>query len=162
MDFLECKVCHVPYDEEDHRPRNAPCGHELCSACIKALIKNRIFECPKCRQKNKVDVPEDLPVCFGLIDVIRAFKTQSISIPRETESRASGASNDESCSVHWKAIRHWCLKCQMWLCQECLESHTTLIGCYTATSAKAMADMKEKHSKNIDMIITLFEENTKF
>ncbi|CAL4149345.1 unnamed protein product, partial [Meganyctiphanes norvegica] len=134
----------------------------LCSACIKALITDSIFECPKCRQKNKVDIPEDLAVCFGLIDVIRAFKTQSIPMPRETESRASGASNGDMCTVHCKAIRHWCLKCQMWICQDCLDSHTTQIGCSTATSDKAMADMKEKHSKNIDMVITLFEENAKY
>ncbi|CAL4187116.1 unnamed protein product [Meganyctiphanes norvegica] len=162
MDFLECKVCHVPYDEEEHRPRNAPCGHELCTACISALIKDSIFECPKCRQKSKVEVPGDMPVSYGLIDVIRAFSTQSIPMSRETESRASGSAIDEMCTVHSKALTHWCFKCQIWICQECLESHTTIIDCSTTTSDKAMEDMKETNSKNIGMVISLFEENTKY
>ncbi|CAL4125591.1 unnamed protein product, partial [Meganyctiphanes norvegica] len=123
MDFLECKVCHIPYDEEGHRPRNATCGHEFCSACIKALIKNSIFECPKCRQKNQAEVPEDFQINFGLIEVVRGFKTISIPLAKETEPSASGATNDEVCKVHKKAIEHRCLKCQMWICQDCLDSH---------------------------------------
>ena len=59
MDFLECKICNIPYDEEDRWPRNAPCGHEWCSVCIDDLIEDSIFLCPKCRQKFKVDVPDD-------------------------------------------------------------------------------------------------------
>ncbi|CAL4127165.1 unnamed protein product, partial [Meganyctiphanes norvegica] len=162
MDFLECKICHVPYDEEDHRPRHAPCGHEVCTACVKALIKNGIFECPKCRQKNKVDVPSDMPVVFGLIDVIRAFKTRNIPMPNETEPSTSGTSNAEVCKVHHKAIGHRCLKCQMWLCQDCLESHSTLIGCSTISSSNAVNGMKEQHKKDINILRTLFEEDESY
>ncbi|CAL4060498.1 unnamed protein product [Meganyctiphanes norvegica] len=162
MDFLECKVCHVPYDEEDHRPRHAPCGHEYCPACIKALIKDNIFECPKCRQKNKVDDAEDMPVNFGLIEVVRAFKTKSIPLAKETESRSSGATNEEVCNMHGKSISHWCLKCQLWLCHGCLEHHTSLLGCSTAVETKAIEGMKETNSKDTDVLLTIFEEDTKF
>ncbi|CAL4074409.1 unnamed protein product [Meganyctiphanes norvegica] len=161
MDFLECKVCHVPYDEEDHRPRNSPCGHELCSACIKALIKDSIFECPKCRQKNKVDVPDDMPVCFGLIDVIRAFKNKSIKLANEAESIKSGATNEEVCNVHDKAISHWCSTCQLWICTECLESHSLLLGCSTSIAAKAMESIREEISKDTDVLLSVFEDKAK-
>ncbi|CAL4113254.1 unnamed protein product [Meganyctiphanes norvegica] len=161
MDFLECKVCHVPYNEDNHRPRNAPCGHELCTACIQGIIKDDIYMCPKCRQKHIVKVPEDLPVCFVLIDAIRAFKAQNISLLKETKSTVTGTTNDEVCDVHNKNIGHWCFKCQLWICVECLESHNILAGCSTATLVKAMEDMKEKQSKNIEMLLTTFEEDTK-
>ncbi|CAL4151186.1 unnamed protein product, partial [Meganyctiphanes norvegica] len=113
MDFLECKLCHVTYDEEEHRPRNALCGHEYCTVCIKALIKDSIFMCPKCRQKNNVDAAEDMPVNFGLIDVVRAFKTKSIPLAKETESILPRATDEEVCNFHCKSLRHWCLKCQL-------------------------------------------------
>ncbi|CAL4079112.1 unnamed protein product [Meganyctiphanes norvegica] len=158
MDFLECKVCHVQYDEEEHRPRHALCGHEYCSTCIKALIKDSIFECPKCRQKNKVDAPEDMTVSFGLIDVIRAFKTKSIPLDKEMEPKSSGATNDEVCNMHGKSLGHWCLKCQLWLCSECLENHTSLVGC----STKTVDDMKKKNNKDTDVLLSSFEVNTEF
>ncbi|CAL4149346.1 unnamed protein product, partial [Meganyctiphanes norvegica] len=162
MDFLECKICHVPYDEEDHRPRHAPCGHEYCSACIKALIKDNIFECPKCRQKNKVCTPDDMPVNFGLIDVIRAFQSKSIPLAKESVLGAPGAANDEVCDVHCKAIAHWCFKCQLWICDECLEDHSTLMGCSTDTSTKALKGMKDKQTKDTNSLLTKFEEDTKY
>ncbi|CAL4102772.1 unnamed protein product [Meganyctiphanes norvegica] len=160
MDFLECKICHVPYDEEGHRPRNAHCGHEICTACAMALIKDSIFECPKCRMKHKVDIADDLPVCFGLVDVIRAFRTTNITMTNTTGSKVSGATNEEVCNVHSKAISHWCIKCQMWICKDCLESHTYLIGCSTAISTKAMEGMKAKTIKDIDTLLNRFEEDT--
>ncbi|CAL4086462.1 unnamed protein product, partial [Meganyctiphanes norvegica] len=160
MDFLECKICHVPYDEEDHRPRYAQCGHELCTACITSLIKDGTFECPKCRQKNLVYLPEDLPVCFALIDIIRTFKDKNIPLVKETAPIASGDTSEEICHIHCKALGHWCWKCQIWICVECLESHTTMTDCSTTTSTKAMDDMKEKQLKDIDTLFSIFEKDT--
>lgn len=115
MDFLECKICNIPYDEEDRWPRNAPCGHEWCSVCIDDLIEDSIFLCPKCRQKFKVDVPDDFPINFGLMDAIRAFKSNNISLPQKITPTISGASNVDVCKVHQKIIEHRCLKCRRWL-----------------------------------------------
>ncbi|CAL4126156.1 unnamed protein product, partial [Meganyctiphanes norvegica] len=162
MDFLECKICHVPYDEEDHRPRTASCGHEFCTACIRALIKDKILECPTCRQKNKVDSANDLQINFDLIGVIRAFKTITIPLKNESETSRSGATNAEVCDFHCKALSHWCFKCQIWICQECLGTHTTSTDCYTANSTKAMESMKEKQFTNIDRLLNIFDNDTKF
>ena len=106
MDFLKCKVYNVPYDEEEHRPHHAPCGHEICLSCIKTLIQECVFECPNCRQKNKVVVPDDLPVSFGLIDVIRAFNTQKVSLSKQSQPGSSGVNKNDLCKVHFKSIRH--------------------------------------------------------
>ena len=156
MDFLDCKICQVPYDEDDHRPRHAPCGHDLCSACVKTVIKEGLFEwglfeCPKCRQKSKIDVPDDFSINFGLIDVIRAFKTNPI---------LSGVTNDEMCKLHYKGIRYWCLTCQIWTCEDChASSHSSLIGCSVISSTAAMDSLKKKHNEAADKQLIKFEKD---
>ena len=80
MDCLECKVCNIPYDKQNHKPRHATCGHEVCSACITVLIRGSIYCCPTCREITLVNNPTDLPVSFGLMDVIRAFKSKNIDV----------------------------------------------------------------------------------
>ena len=50
MDFLDCSICQIHYDENDRRPRNSPCGHEYCSTCLKTLIIKGEYFCPKCSQ----------------------------------------------------------------------------------------------------------------
>ncbi|CAL4065866.1 unnamed protein product [Meganyctiphanes norvegica] len=162
MDFFECKICHVPYDEDDHRPRNALCGHGLCTACIRALIKDSILECPTCRQKNKAETADDLQINFDLIDAMRAFKSKSIHLAKETESQVSGASNEELCNIHSKSLGHWCLKCLFFICDDCLEYHSSLTDCATIIATKAMKGIKEKPLKNIDMLLKAFEKETKY
>ncbi|CAL4128226.1 unnamed protein product, partial [Meganyctiphanes norvegica] len=162
MEFLECRVCHVPYDEGDHRPRHAPCGHGLCSACIGALINDSIYECPTCRQKNKVVTADDLQVNYDLIEVIRGFKTNNVPMPKETESIVSGAANDEVCNIHFKALGLWCLKCQFLICEDCVEFHSTFAGCSTTIATNVMEDMKGKPLKHIDMLLSNFEENANY
>ncbi|CAL4096309.1 unnamed protein product [Meganyctiphanes norvegica] len=162
MEFLECRVCHVPYNEGDHRPRHAPCGHGLCTACIGALIKDGIYECPTCRQKNKVVTADDLQVNYDLIEVIRGFKTKNDPMPKETESIVSGATNEEVCDIHCKALGLWCLKCQYFICEDCVEFHSSLTGCSTAIATNMMEDMKCKPLENIDILLSNFEMNAKY
>ncbi|CAL4240675.1 unnamed protein product [Meganyctiphanes norvegica] len=162
MDWLECKICHVPYDEEEHRPRNAQCGHDICTACVRAIIKDSIFECPKCRQKNKLETADDLLINFGLVDVVRAFKTKNPALTKEIGPNISGATNDEVCKVHKKAIRHRCLKCPMWICDDCIDSHSTLMGCSVIRSSKAVNIMKDEHTQNVNMLVTMFNDDVSF
>ncbi|CAL4099158.1 unnamed protein product [Meganyctiphanes norvegica] len=160
MDFLECKICHVPYDENDHRPRIAPCGHGLCSACVKTGIKYTILECPKCKKKKKNTYVDDIQTNYDLIEVVKAFRSKNISLKREPESKEYGSINDDVCRIHRKAISHWCFNCQIWICVECLEYHSKLVSCSTTNSFKAMKGMKEKHFTDIDMLLSDFEEGT--
>ncbi|CAL4086068.1 unnamed protein product, partial [Meganyctiphanes norvegica] len=159
MDCLKCKICSIPYDEEDRRPRHAPCGHNICTSCVRALVKDSIFECPKCKQRNKNVVPDDLPISSGLIDVIRHFKSMKNPSTKETDLSTSRATNAETCKDHNKVIDYRCMKCNYWICKDCLDSHTTFKGCSIITSAKAMNSMKEQHLKNVDMLLTIFEED---
>ncbi|CAL4169252.1 unnamed protein product [Meganyctiphanes norvegica] len=162
MDFLECKICHVSYDEEDHQPRNAPCGHGYCTTCLKALINNSIFACPKCRKKHKVNFADDLPIHFDLIDVIQVFKAKDASLTTETESRVSDPTQNDVCNVHFKALGHWCFKCQIWLCDDCLDYHPITLGCSTTISTEAIVSMKEKNITNTDLLLNNFEEDANY
>ncbi|CAL4076527.1 unnamed protein product, partial [Meganyctiphanes norvegica] len=162
MDFLECKICHVPYDEDDHRPRNATCGHGLCSACVTALIKDNIIECPTCRQKNKADTANDLQTNFDLLDVIRHFKTTNIPLDSENESIVAGATNEELCIIHCKSLGHWCLKCQCFICDDCLEYHTTSTKCSVINANKAIEKIKKKPLKIIDNVLYCFEKDAQY
>ncbi|CAL4124369.1 unnamed protein product, partial [Meganyctiphanes norvegica] len=159
--FLECKICNVPYDEDSHRPRTAVCGHDICTACLKVLIKGSIFECPKCRQTNKVEVPEDITINFGLIDAIREFQDKNISLNQDTEPKLAEAAKDWVCKVHSKSIEYRCLKCQMWLCEAegCLDSHSDLSGCSTMKVTIAVNIMKEDLTKNTNMVLTLLNKD---
>lgn len=160
MEFLLCKKCNNSYDEEAHQPRQAPCGHELCRKCIKSIIKNGIYECHKCKQKNEVITADDLPVSYGLIDVIRAFKAKTISLPRETEPNTCEATNNELCKVHYKCISHRCLVCKTWICEECLNDHCLLTECTTINSVLAMERMIRGYTQNIEKILAAFDADT--
>ena len=36
--FLECGVCTEIYNEDDRVPRQLPCFHTFCSACLKKFV----------------------------------------------------------------------------------------------------------------------------
>ena len=156
MDFFKCNICLVSYDEDIHQPRNPPCGHGICTTCVRALIKDSFYKCPKCRGMHEVKVPEDLQVNFELMEVISAFKGKCISL---AESKVSGATNYNLRNVHSAPIRHWCSSCQMWFCDDCYESHIELLDCYTRIAAKPMEDMQKENVNSIDMLLTNAEED---
>lgn len=64
--LLECKVCFEKFGHrQQRRPRNLPCGHVVCLACVTALAHPRTLalECPFCRRACRVcDTSDCLPV----------------------------------------------------------------------------------------------------
>ena len=157
MDFFKCNICCVSYDEDIYQPRNPPCGHGICTTCVRALIKDSFFKCPTCRGMHQVKVPEDLQVNFKLMEVISEFKGKCISL---AESKVSGAANYNLRNVHSAPIRHWCSSCQMWFCNDCYESHIELLDCYSRSAAKPMIDIQKENINSIDtMLLTSAEED---
>lgn len=66
VSLLECKVCFERFGHrQQRRPRNLPCGHVVCLACVAALAHPRslAFECPFCRRACRAcDTSDCLPV----------------------------------------------------------------------------------------------------
>lgn len=64
--LLECKVCFERFGpRQQRRPRNLPCGHVVCLACVAALAHPRTLalECPFCRRACRgCDTSDCLPV----------------------------------------------------------------------------------------------------
>ncbi|ELV12073.1 E3 ubiquitin-protein ligase NHLRC1 [Tupaia chinensis] len=68
--LLECKVCFERFGpRQQRRPRNLPCGHVVCLACVAALAHPRTLalECPFCRRACRgCDTSDCLPVLHFL------------------------------------------------------------------------------------------------
>uniref|UniRef100_A0ABI7Z0W2 RING-type E3 ubiquitin transferase n=1 Tax=Felis catus TaxID=9685 RepID=A0ABI7Z0W2_FELCA len=66
ISLLECKVCFERFGHrQQRRPRNLPCGHVVCLACVAALAHPRTLalECPFCRRACRgCDTSDCLPV----------------------------------------------------------------------------------------------------
>lgn len=59
----ECCVCYESTKKEDFRVMN-PCGHQICTNCMKKYIVRRLHVCPMCRGDFETGehVPEYLPL----------------------------------------------------------------------------------------------------
>ena len=36
--FMECKICYVDFDNDQHVPLGQLCGHTFCSTCIPKIL----------------------------------------------------------------------------------------------------------------------------
>ena len=69
----------APYDGPSRVPRMLPgCGHTLCGACCKDMLRKlparggaKRLKCPVCRKPTKVARAKDLPKNFALLEVAR-------------------------------------------------------------------------------------------
>ncbi|XP_004847687.1 E3 ubiquitin-protein ligase NHLRC1 [Heterocephalus glaber] len=82
--LLECKVCFERFGaRQQRRPRNLPCGHVLCLACVAALAHPRslALECPFCRRACRAcDTSDCLPV-LHLLELLGAPGPPGLAAP---------------------------------------------------------------------------------
>ncbi|XP_069709821.1 E3 ubiquitin-protein ligase NHLRC1 [Phaenicophaeus curvirostris] len=79
LSLLECRVCFEPFSPvAPRRPRNLPCGHVLCGACLAALggPGGRRLECPFCRRPCGSAGTSD---CLPLLQLLEVLGTASLS-----------------------------------------------------------------------------------
>ena len=55
--------------------------------------------------------------------------------------------NEEICKIHFKSLRHRCIKCETWLCNECLDFHSKDTGCLTINSLTAMKNKRRDQTR---------------
>lgn len=91
---LECEVCMVPYNSNEHRPRFLPCGHSMCSSCIIETIRtcHSNLSCPFCRTEcgTAVKTVDDFPTAFALLNLIDNSGPKASSgalSPRDKENK---------------------------------------------------------------------------
>ncbi|KAM9666479.1 E3 ubiquitin-protein ligase NHLRC1 [Trichechus inunguis] len=83
--LLECKVCFERFGRgQQRRPRNLPCGHVVCLACVAALAHPRTLalECPFCRRACRGgDTSDCLPV-LHLLELLGPALRPAPAAPR--------------------------------------------------------------------------------
>ncbi|XP_048205278.1 E3 ubiquitin-protein ligase NHLRC1 [Perognathus longimembris pacificus] len=87
--LLECKVCFERFGHrQQRRPRNLPCGHVVCLACVAALAHPRTLalECPFCRRACRAcDTSDCLPV-LHLLELLGSTLHQAPAAPSAAPS----------------------------------------------------------------------------
>ncbi|XP_008845288.1 E3 ubiquitin-protein ligase NHLRC1 [Nannospalax galili] len=96
VSLLECKVCFERFGHlQQRRPRNLPCGHVVCLACLAALAHPRTLalECPFCRRACRAcDTSDCLPV-LHLLELLGSTLRAAPAGP----CAARGASGELTC-----------------------------------------------------------------
>ena len=116
---LSCKICYEIYK----KPKQLPCLHSFCVACLNRLAETRAVNgkiaCPLC--ERQVDVPEsgtfeDFPVSFSinsLLDVLAIKECGTTHVTCGNCDKKSGQSA-------------YCFDCSQFWCGECLNGHGIL------------------------------------
>src|SRR5688572_18517334 len=105
IQVLSCQVCFIEYDLAEHLPRSAPCGHTICSNCIKDMLQRKdIFACPLDRKvlPRSSSGLDAFPVNFSLREIVE----QKLK--------------DSHCRVHGKKLDCTCLTDQSLICELCV------------------------------------------
>jgi hypothetical protein len=128
--LLECNICINPFDETVRLPRNLPCGHHFCTACLASWVRRKTA-----RSKHTIACPIDgaesdvkdgdatlLATTFGLMPLITAALR-----PPPVPASSSGDVACELCEEKHDAT-HRCLECQQCMCGTMTKSHRRQSG----------------------------------
>ncbi|XP_061197622.1 uncharacterized protein LOC133205769 isoform X2 [Saccostrea echinata] len=113
--FLECTVCNLNFDDQDHVPRLLNCLHAFCSSCLEKIVKDEKITCPYCQKVHSAkgndvtNFPKDL-TRRDLMDFVRASSQETPII--------CGLCDEN------KVATHRCKECQgCFICEECFRNH---------------------------------------
>lgn len=115
--FLECGVCAEVYNEDDHIPRQLPCFHSFCSACLRRLGKRgNEIECSLCKTVHKIK--QGSTVNFYKDNTRRDLLTFL--------NKNANGNGLAMCSECNEILKLWftCNSCSIILCPGCKEMHS--------------------------------------
>jgi hypothetical protein len=128
--LLECNICNNPFDETVRLPRNLPCGHHFCTACLASWIKRKAegkhtIACPLDGAESDVKNGDasTLATNFGLLPLISA----ALRPPQPVPASSSGDVACELCEEKHDAM-HRCLECQQCMCDALAKFHRRMSG----------------------------------
>ena len=116
---LSCKICYEVYK----KPKQLPCLHSFCVACLNRLAETRAvngrIQCSLCQRE--VDVPEsgtfeDFPSSFYINSLLDALAIKECGATRVTCGNCDKKSEKSS----------YCFDCSKFWCGECLNAHKIL------------------------------------
>jgi len=101
-----CNICFEAYAPEKRTPLSLPCGHTVCSSCLKALRN----QCPTCRKGFQ---DSQVQKNYALLEMLEDF----------IKNEEKFAKNEEKCSVHKREIDRFCKTCMKLMCSVCHCQH---------------------------------------
>ena len=116
---LSCKICYEVYKE----PKQLPCLHSFCVACLNRLAETRAvngkIQCPLC--KKEVHVPEsgtfeNSPSSFYINSLLDVLAIKECGATRVTCGNCDKPNKQSS----------YCFDCSKFWCGECLNGHNIL------------------------------------
>ena len=116
---LSCKICYEIYKE----PKQLPCLHSFCVACLNRLAETRAvngkIQCPLCQRE--VDVPEsgtfeNFPSSFYINSLLDVLAIKECGASQVTCGNCDKKSEQSS----------YCFDCSQFWCGECLNGHNIL------------------------------------
>lgn len=139
--FLECGVCAEVYNEDDRIPRQLPCFHTFCSACLIRLgNRGNKIECSLCKTVHKIN--QGSTVNFYKDNTRRDLLTLL-----KENANGNGLSICSKCN---ELLQLWftCKSCSIILCTECKEVHSKQYSrhriCNAPVSVESDAEFVEK------------------
>ena len=93
--ILCCPVCLDEYNENNHLPRNLPCGHMACTDCISVILASSTPRCPECRSNIVSESVTELPVSYTVLHL--AQNNLNHSLFTNSHARLSSGINN---SIH--------------------------------------------------------------
>lgn len=120
---LKCEVCIVAYNSNEQRPRFLPCGHSMCSSCIKETLRscNNTLACPFCRTQcgTGFKTLDDFPTAFALLNLLDKTnkktyagalstidKANKVYLEKKQSEYDSSMSRISNCNRHLKKLLH--------------------------------------------------------
>ena len=116
---LSCKICYEIYKE----PKQLPCLHNFCVACLNRLAETRAvngkIQCPLCQRQ--IDVPEsgtfeNFPSSFYINSLLDVLAIKECGASQVTCGNCDKKSEQSS----------YCFDCSKFWCGECLNGHNIL------------------------------------
>ena len=163
---LSCKICYEVYK----KPKQLPCLHSFCVACLNRLAETRAvngkIQCPLCQRR--VDVPEsgtfeNFPSSFYTNSLLDVLAIKECGATRVTCGNCDKKSEQNS----------YCFDCSQFWCGECLNAHNILrvskehrVAALTDFQAQDFEDVlkrpaickKEHHEKVLEYYCNTCEE----
>ncbi|CAL4168856.1 unnamed protein product, partial [Meganyctiphanes norvegica] len=162
MDDIECEICCNIYNSENRRPKNLPCGHIFCQACMAKEFAIGKSTCPTCRSPHNAQRVEDLPICILVERLIgRGKKTLNEGV-KSCDSESDDEEDDYNegpCSTHKKSVVYFycnthCVK----ICWECTVIDHQVNKCKIISFKDKLENRKDDNILKANSIVTAITE----
>lgn len=154
---LKCSVCLENYSDRA-APRNFGCGHSVCTVCLQEIIKTD-KSCPECRTKFKAQCVGDFIINYPILRLARmhafvCLEKEEIPPPKLLIGQPGPGPvvSVGTCSVHGCSLFFMCVRCNVFLCRDCLLSdHLDQPNgrCLIISVQHKINAIRESHLKNI-------------